>query len=780
MTASGTNLSYAWTLDGNATSGNAANLSINPSALSAGNHPVVITVTGECGTASANATLTVNPLPAPTIAASGATTFCQGGSVTLTASAASSYAWSNGATTQAITVNASGNYSVTVTDANGCTGTSAPTSLTVNPLPTPTITASSATTFCQGGSVTLTASAASSYAWSNGATTQAITVNAAGSYSVTVTNGNGCQATSTAMPVSVNPLPSATVSGTAAICPGASATLQATLSGTGPWTLTWSDGVVQNVSSSSVTRVVSPTVTTTYSLTNVTDANCSAAGSGNAIVTVNSATAITTQPVSLTRNAGQSASFSVTATGTGLSYQWRKNGSNLSGAMASSYTIASVTAADAGNYDVVVTGTCGSVTSNVAVLTVNGGGCGTPVVSITAPVSGAIYPVGTPVNFVGAFSDTGGQPHAANWSFTSNLVNAKQSGAVSETAATVNASYSFTQAGVYLVTLAVTNNCGNSGSSTTIAGLPATVVIYDPNGGLITGVGLISSPPGAYPSNPSLTGNAAFAFASKYLKGATFPFGETLFKLANLNFNSTSSEWLVVAGARAQLKGSGKINNTGAYGFILTVIDGQISGGGGQDKFRIKIWDKTTNSVVYDNQINALDSADPTTRLVSGGIVIYRNGGNAALLARQAMNDFDGDGKSDLWSYRPADGRWLVEYSSDHTLGLARLGFVEATAAPADYDGDGKADPAVYYASASRWQIRQSTTGELRDEQFGALNGQAFPADYDGDGKADLAVRETDGRWQIRLSNDGEMLSFSLGDASDHPFVGDFDGAVEV
>src|SRR5207302_9675643 len=93
-----------------------------------------------------------------------------GGSVTLTASTASSYLWSNGATTQAITVNASGNYSATVTNANGCSATSAATAVTVNANPTATITAGGPTTFCAGGSVTLTASSASSYLWSNGAT----------------------------------------------------------------------------------------------------------------------------------------------------------------------------------------------------------------------------------------------------------------------------------------------------------------------------------------------------------------------------------------------------------------------------------------------------------------------------------------------------------------------------------------------------------------------------------------------------------------------------------
>jgi hypothetical protein len=80
---------------------------------------------------------------------------------------------------------------------------------------------------------------------------------------------------------------------------------------------------------------------------------------------------ITSQPASLVRCAGQMASFSVAASGTSPSYQWRKNGSNISGATSSTYTIPSVGVGDAANYNCVVTNACGSVTSNTASLTVN-------------------------------------------------------------------------------------------------------------------------------------------------------------------------------------------------------------------------------------------------------------------------------------------------------------------------------------------------------------------------------------------------------------------------
>jgi len=154
------------------------------------------------------------------------------------------------------------------------------------------------------------------------------------------------------------------------------------------------------------------------------------------------------------------------------------------------------------------------------------------------------------------------------------------------------------------------------------------VPVYDPSAGFVTGGGWITSPLGAYVASPSLAGKASFGFVSKYKKGQTVPTGETEFQFqtASFNFTSNTYEWLVVSGARAQYKGSGVINGSGNYGFLLTAVDGQINGGGGVDKFRIKIWDKATNIIFYDNQIVSSDGADlttPGTLLGGGSIVIH-------------------------------------------------------------------------------------------------------------------------------------------------------------
>ncbi|MEW6570999.1 MAG: hypothetical protein AB1390_07470 [Nitrospirota bacterium] len=83
------------------------------------------------------------------------------------------------------------------------------------------------------------------------------------------------------------------------------------------------------------------------------------------------------------------------------------------------------------------------------------------------------------------------------------------------------------------------------------------VVIYDPEGGFVTGGGWIESPIGAYVPDPALTGRGTFGFVSKYKRGATVPTGVTefQFKVANLNFHSDTYQWLVVSGPKAQYKG---------------------------------------------------------------------------------------------------------------------------------------------------------------------------------------------------------------------------------
>lgn len=248
-----------------------------------------------------------------------------------------------------------------------------------------------------------------------------------------------------------------------------------------------------------------------------------------------------------------------------------------------------------------------------------------PVVTITGPANGAIYSVGTPVNFTATFTDDAGDTHTAEWHFESINQSATVGEPSGATPGTANTTYTFTESGVYNVSLTVTDNGNLSGTANTVNNLPAVVVVYDPDGGWVTGNGWINSPPGAFAPMPSLTGKAIFGFVSKYHNGASVPTGNTQFQFmaGGLQFKSTSYEWMVISGGRkAQYKGFGTINGGGNYRFLLTCIDGDKPGGGGIDKFRIRIW-SDSNGLVYDNQLNAPDSDDPTTTLGGGSIIVH-------------------------------------------------------------------------------------------------------------------------------------------------------------
>ncbi len=110
---------------------------------------------------------------------------------------------------------------------------------------------------------------------------------------------------------------------------------------------------------------------------------------------------ITGQPASVSQCAGTNATFTVTATGSGLTYQWKKNAVNIAGATNASYTINNIGAGDAASYTVTVTGTCGVVTSNPATLTIS------TAPAITGQPAGATQCAGTNVTFTVTATGTG-------------------------------------------------------------------------------------------------------------------------------------------------------------------------------------------------------------------------------------------------------------------------------------------------------------------------------------------------------------------------------------
>jgi hypothetical protein len=237
-------------------------------------------------------------------------------------------------------------------------------------------------------------------------------------------------------------------------------------------------------------------------------------------------------------------------------------------------------------------------------------------------------PAGSSITVTANFTDIGTlDTHACsvNWDdgTTSN-------GTVTEVngSGMCTASHTYTSPGVYSIVVTVTDD---DTGSTSRAIESQFVVIFDPNAGFVTGGGWIMSPVGACQLTPecaTATGKANFGFVSKYKKGSNTPDGQTEFQFqaGDINFHSSAYDIgsLVVSGYKAQYKGTGDINGVPGYKFVLTAYDGDVNGGGGIDKFRMKI---TKNGVVaYDNRVGASDDIDLANPLaISGGsIVIHK------------------------------------------------------------------------------------------------------------------------------------------------------------
>lgn len=336
-----TGYSYVWS-NGNTSS----QITVN----TAGNYNVTVTANGTCSATSTTTNVSVIANPTASITPSGATTFCQGGSVTLSAPIGYTYVWSNGSTNRQITVNSSGNYIVTVTANGTCSATSQATAVNVVASPSTTVTASGSTTFCQGGNVTLSAPSGYTYLWSNGSTNPQITVNTPGNYNVTVTANGSCSATSTATTVNVNTLPAASInaSGSTTFCQGGNVTLQAT----GGASYVWSNGQTTSSITANSTGVYSVVANGSNGCSTSSNAiNVTVAANPNAIITVNGPTAL---------NLGQTTTLVAAGGGT---YVWQPGGQ----------TTSSITVSSAGNYTVTATNAsgCTSTSAPVAISIIN-------------------------------------------------------------------------------------------------------------------------------------------------------------------------------------------------------------------------------------------------------------------------------------------------------------------------------------------------------------------------------------------------------------------------
>ncbi|MFH0894957.1 MAG: gliding motility-associated C-terminal domain-containing protein, partial [Bacteroidota bacterium] len=235
----------------------------NPITVSpAVNTTYTVTGTSLGCTGTATATVTITPNAVITV---NNPTICAGQTAILTASGASSFQWNTGSTSNPYTIIpvSTTTYTVTGTDAGGCTGSTTAV-VTVNPNPTVTANPS---TICTGHTATLTASGATNYQWNTGSTTNTITVSpvVTTTYSVTGTT-NGCDGIGTGI-VQVNPIPTVSAGNDTTIIQGGAAQL----TGIGGVTYVWSPATGLSCTNCA-SPTATPTMTTTYTLT-VTDSN---------------------------------------------------------------------------------------------------------------------------------------------------------------------------------------------------------------------------------------------------------------------------------------------------------------------------------------------------------------------------------------------------------------------------------------------------------------------------------------------------------------------------
>ncbi len=216
------------------------------------------------------------------------------------------------------------------------------------------------------------------------------------------------------------------------------------------------------------------------------------------------------------------------------------------------------------------------------------------------------------------------------------------------------------------------------------------------------------------------------------------------------------------------------------FGTALLNSDGSLAGKASTDFFG-----------QYDSALGVAFQADG--KIVVAGFAHTNNSGGAfadfALLRYDSVFiaptafDFDGDGKTDISTYRPgAASHWYIIrssyfFSQPSRFDDVQFGMSGDVIAPADFDGDGKTNYAVFRPSTGTWYTSTNAAINYGAFQWGTNGDIPVPGDYDGDGKADHAIyRPSTGTWWVARSSDGGYIQQEFGTSTDKPVIGDFDG----
>jgi hypothetical protein len=227
-------------------------------------------------------------------------------------------------------------------------------------------------------------------------------------------------------------------------------------------------------------------------------------------------------------------------------------------------------------------------------------------------------PVGTTVAASAPYTDPGildDQTGTIRWD-GHKLTPATLTG--SHTSGTASGTHVYTTPGLYQAQISVEDEDGGVGSAAS-----PFIAAYNPAGGWVTGAGWIEP---SRSGDRATRGKVRLNFSAQYKSRQTTPEGDMRVRLqlqtGDVDFRSTSEDWLVMGGRQAQIGGSG-VAGRAKYSYLVTALDGDFKGEDGIDRFRIKIWDPTTSLIVYDTQPGDPDDAPATTALGGGSIVVH-------------------------------------------------------------------------------------------------------------------------------------------------------------